>query len=195
MARAVAAISAGIVLVLNLTTPAPADSLADAVAAYRRADYASALRLYHPLAEQGLAIAQFNVGLMHDIGQGVPQNSREAFKWYRLAADQGRPDAQYQLGHLYYKQDDYTEAAKWFRLAAEQGRADAQSSLGAMYAEGEAGPQDLVQALKWFILAAAQNHKEATENREKAVLIMTARQVAEAQKLANESKARTQSTR
>ncbi|HKH01793.1 MAG TPA: tetratricopeptide repeat protein, partial [Bradyrhizobium sp.] len=97
---------------------------------------------------------------------------------------------QYQLGHLYYKQDDYTEAAKWFRLAAEQGRADAQSSLGAMYAEGEAGPQDLVQALKWFILAAAQNHKEVTENREKAVLLMTARQVAEAQKLANEWKAR-----
>jgi len=195
MARAVAAISAGIVLALNLTTPAPADSLENAVEAYRRADYATALRLYRPLAEQGLAIAQFNVGLMHDVGQGVPQNSREASKWYRLAADQGRPDAQYQLGHLHYKQDDYTEAAKWFRLAAEQGRADAQSSLGAMYAEGEAGPQDLVQALKWFILAAAQNHKEATENREKAVLLLTARQLAEAQKLANEWKARTQSTR
>jgi uncharacterized protein len=195
MARAIAAISAGIVLALNLTTPAPADSLEDAVAAYRRADYAAALRLYRPLAEQGLAVAQFNVGLMHDIGQGVPQNSREASKWYRLAADQGRPDAQYQLGHLYYKQDDYSEAAKWFRLAAEQGRADAQSSLGAMYAEGEAGPQDLIQALKWFILAAAQNHKEATENRDKAVLLMSAAQAAESQKLASEWKERARSTR
>src|SRR5215212_2045466 len=195
MARAVAAISAGIVLALNLTKPAPADSLENAVEAYRRADYATALRLYRPLAEQGLAIAQFNVGLMHDVGQGVPQNSREASKWYRLAADQGRPDAQYQLGHLHYKQDDYTEAAKWFRLAAEQGRADAQSSLGAMYAEGEAGPQDLVQALKWFILAAAQNHKEATENRDRAVQIMAAAQIAEARKLAGEWKLPVQSRR
>src|SRR4051812_48536291 len=97
MARAVTAISAGL-LVLNLTTPAPADSLEDAVAAYRRADYANALRLYRPLAEQGLAVAQFNVGLMYDVGQGVLQNYPEAVKWYRLAANQGRSDAQYQLG-------------------------------------------------------------------------------------------------
>jgi TPR repeat protein len=195
MARAVSAISAGIILGLSLIAPASADSLEDAMAAYRRADYANALRLYRSLADQGLAVAQFNVGLMYDIGQGVAQNYPEAMKWYRLAADQGRPDAQYQLGHLYYKQDDYAGAAKWFRLAADQGRADAQSSLGAMYAEGECGPQDLVQALKWFMLAAAQNHKEATENRDRAVLIMTAAQIAEAQKLAADWRLPVQSRR
>jgi uncharacterized protein len=106
-------------------------------------------------------------------------------KWYRLAADQGRDDAQYQLGHLYYKQDNYAEAAKWFQLAADQGRADAQSNLGAMYAEGEGVPQDFVLALMWFSLAAAQNHREAMENRDKAVLLMNAGQIAEAQKLAS----------
>jgi TPR repeat protein len=68
-------------------------------------------------------------------------------KWYRLAADQGRSDAQYQLGHLYYKQNNYAEAAKWFHLAADQGRADAQSNLGSLYAEGEGIPRDFVQAL------------------------------------------------
>jgi uncharacterized protein len=94
MARAVTAISAGIVLAVNLVTPASAGSLEDAVTAYRRADYENALRLYRPLAEQGLAVAQFNVGLMYDIGQGVLQNFSEAAKWYRLAADQGRPTAQ-----------------------------------------------------------------------------------------------------
>jgi TPR repeat protein len=178
------AISAGIVFALSFAAPVAAESLEQAVAAYRLADYATALRVYHSLAEQGLAVAQFNLGLMYDLGQGVVQNDPEAAKWYRLAADQGRDDAQYQLGRLYYKQDNYAEAAKWFQLAADQGRADAQSNLGTMYAEGEGVPQDFVVALMWFSMAAAQNHKEAIENRDKAVLFMTPAQIAEAERLA-----------
>ncbi len=103
---------------------------------------------------------------MYANGQGVSKDKTEAMKWYRLAADQGRSDAQYQLGHLSYQQNNYAEAAKWFRLAAEQGRPDAQSNLGVMYAEGEGVPQDDVQALMWFTLAAEQNHKDAMENRD-----------------------------
>jgi TPR repeat protein len=184
-----------VLLMLSTAAPVAAESLEDAVAAYRRGDYATALRLYRPLADQGLAVGQFNLGLMYDNGQGVPRNYAEAMKWYRLAADQERADAQYQLGHLYYQQADYTEAVKWFQLAADQGRPDAQSNLGAMYAEGEGVPQDLVQALKWFILSATQNHKDAMENRDKALLIMTHSQIAEAQKLAREWKPTTQPTR
>jgi TPR repeat protein len=188
MTRAFRAIFVAVLLMLSVAAPVAAESLEDAVAAYRRADYATALRLYRPLADQGLAVAQFNLGLMYDIGQGILQNYDEAVKWYRLAADQGRADAPYQLGHLYYKQNNKAEAAKWFHLAADQGRADAQSNLGAMYAEGEGVPQDFVQALMWFSLSAAQNHKDAIENRDKAVLLMTPAQIAGAQKLAREWK-------
>jgi TPR repeat protein len=74
-----------------------ADSLEEAVAAYRTADYVAALRIYRSMTDQGLAIAQFNVGLMYDNGQGVSKDEVQATKWYRLAADQGRSDAQYQL--------------------------------------------------------------------------------------------------
>ena len=42
------------------------------------------------MADQGLAIAQFNVGLMYDKGQGVSKDEVQVMKWYRLAADQGR---------------------------------------------------------------------------------------------------------
>jgi TPR repeat protein len=188
MTRALGSILVAALLMVSVTTPAAAESLEDAVAAYRRADYATALRLYRPLAEEGLAIAQFNVGLMYDLGQGVPQNYPAAVKWYRRAADQGRDDAQYQLGHLYYKQNDYAEAAKWFHLAAGQGRADAQSNLGVMYAEGDGVPPDYVQAFMWFSLAAAQNHKDAIKNRDSAASLMTPAQMAEAQKLAREWK-------
>ncbi len=163
MTRVFKAILATCILALSLVASLAADSFEDAVAAYRTADYAAALRIYRSMADQGLAIAQFNVGLMYDKGQGVSKDEVQAMKWYRLAADQGRSDAQYQLGHLCYKQNNYAEAAKWFHLAADQGRADAQSNLGAMYAEGEGVPQDLVQALMWFTLSAAQHHKDGME--------------------------------
>ena len=46
------------------------------------------------LADQGHAAAQFNLGIMYDNGEGVPENDAEAVKWYRKAADQGHSDAQ-----------------------------------------------------------------------------------------------------
>ena len=59
------------------------------LAAYQRGDYATALKFWRPLAEQGVAQAQNNLGLMYANGQGVPQDYAEAVKWFRLAAEQG----------------------------------------------------------------------------------------------------------
>ena len=59
------------------------------MSAYGNGDYATALRLYRPLADKGNAEAQYNLGFMYDKGQGVPQEYAVAVKWYRLAADQG----------------------------------------------------------------------------------------------------------
>ena len=115
-----------------------------AVTAYQRGDYATALRLWRPIAEQGGATAQFNLGLMYDNGEGVPENDTEAVRWYRLAAEQGYPDAQNNLGLMYDSgegvSEDDVEAVRWYRLAAEQGYADAQSNLGVKYAKGEGVP-------------------------------------------------------
>src|ERR1035438_5254339 len=41
--------------------------------------------------------AQVHLGLMYYQGQGVPQDYKEAMRWYRLAADQGDADAQFNL--------------------------------------------------------------------------------------------------
>ena len=70
--------------------------------AYNRGDYTTALREWAPLAKQGDADAQYNLGLMYNgNGQGVPQDYKEAVKWYRLAAEQGHAWAQYNLGLMY----------------------------------------------------------------------------------------------
>ena len=97
---------------------------------------------------------------MYTGGMGVAQDSQEAVKWWRLAAEQGDVSAQVQLGAMYgtgqgVPQDD-GEAVKWFQLAAQQGQAKAQFNLGLMYMSGRGVPQDDVQAYAWFNIAAAQ---------------------------------------
>src|SRR5258705_383003 len=81
-------------------------------------------------AEKGDAAAQYNLGVMYEKGQGIPQDYAEALKWYRKAADQGLVEAQYQVGLVYANgqgiPQDYAEALKWYRKAAAQGLAKAQ---------------------------------------------------------------------
>jgi TPR repeat protein len=69
--------------------------------AHKSGDYATALREWEPLAKQGDAHAQYNLGVMYSKGRGVPQNKKTAAKWYRLAAKQGNTYAQHYLGMMY----------------------------------------------------------------------------------------------
>ena len=139
-------------------------------------------------ANQGNAIAQFNLGLMYAKGQGVPQDDVQAVKWYRLAANQGNAIAQLNLGYMYYNgrgvPQDYAQAVKWFRLPADQGDAVAQLNLGSMYALGQGVPQDYVQAHMWSNLAAAQGNAVGAKNRNLAAEQMTPQQIERAQELA-----------
>ncbi len=148
--------------------PAAAGPFDDAISAHERGDYAAALRLLRPLAEQGNACAQFNLGFMYANGEGVPQDYAAALKWYRRSADQFNPDAQYNLGFLYDKglgvPQDYAEAVKWYRRVADRGNANAQNTLGIMYSEGRGVPQDHAEAMKWFRRAADQGYADAQNN-------------------------------
>jgi len=89
-----------------------------------RGRHEEALSLYRDLAEQGHAKAQFKLGVMYELGQGVAQNYVQAFDWYLKAAEQGEANAQYNVAVKYktgqgVAQDD-TKAAYWYRKAAEQ---------------------------------------------------------------------------
>jgi len=64
------------------------------VRAYQAKDYATALKYWKPLAEQGIAQVQYNLGVMYKHGRGVAQSDTEAVKWSRKAANQGHAGAQ-----------------------------------------------------------------------------------------------------
>ena len=96
-------------------------------------DKEEAVKWYRKAAEQGVAEAQFNLGVCYDNGEGVAQDKEEAVKWYRKAAEQGVAEAQYNLGACYANcegvEQDKKEAMKWLRKAAVNGNENAKGAL------------------------------------------------------------------
>ena len=86
---------------LLIANTAYADTFDDALKAYNSGKYAQVIELLKPLALNGDAGAQTNLGNMYANGQGVVQDDAEAVKWYNLAAAQGVADAQTNLGFMY----------------------------------------------------------------------------------------------
>lgn len=150
-----------VALSLCLGGNALAGKFEEGVAAAQRGDYATAYRLWLPLANQGNAEAQYILGVSYHDGEGVPQDYAEAVKWYRKAAEQGYASAQFNLGIMYRigqgVPQDYVQAHKWYNLAA----ANNSNKTG---------------------------REKAASNRDITAEKMTAAQVAEAQKLAREWK-------
>ena len=70
-----------LLLTLLVGNPAYSADFYKGYAAYQRGDYTTALREMKPIAEQGYARSQYNLGVMYDKGYGVPQNYKTAVKW------------------------------------------------------------------------------------------------------------------
>ncbi len=173
----------------------PVSDIDSAEAAYQAGNFATALRLARPLADEGDDRAQSILGRMYWRGRGVPRDDVEAARWFRSAAEHGNAAAQLNLGNMYADGNgvpqDYTEAAKWYRLAADRGDPQAQYNLGLAYAQGQGVPQDNISAHMWFNLAASRfqgsdgvNRNLAISNREAVASKMTPDEIIEAQRRA-----------
>ena len=113
------------ILFVFLGTNVSAQDYNKGLEAAQAGDFAAALKEWLPLAEQGDAAAQFNLGLMYDKGDGVLKDFSEALKWYRLSAEQGQAPAQRNLGVMYefgngVLQDKLT-AHMWYNIASANG--------------------------------------------------------------------------
>ena len=132
-------IALAVMLLVSSAAPAWA-GFDEGTAAYVRGDYATALREWKPLAEHGLAAAQYNLGIMYSKGLGVARDDGEAVKWYRNAAEQGYASAQHNLGVRYATGEgvgqDPQEARRWLSLAAAQGNREAQQFLHQYFYSG-----------------------------------------------------------
>jgi TPR repeat protein len=131
--------------------------------AFARKDYATAYRIWKPLADRGDANAQFNLAILYERGLGVRRDLSEAFELCQLAAAQRLPQAEVELGRMYARgwgtAQRYGEALQWFEKAADQGDADGQRNMGWLYDQGYGVARDYRIAAKWYQLAA--NHGNA----------------------------------
>lgn len=116
------------------------------------------------MAEQGDANIHFNLANYFYLG-AERGYFLDAIKWYRKAAEQQHPIAQYQLGICYNESyiKDYAEAVKWFGNSAKQGYAPAQFQLGKCYENGFGVEQDYREAMRWYYKAAENGHQGAIE--------------------------------
>src|SRR5699024_1566298 len=126
------------------------------------------LERVQPLAEQGNAKAQYNMGVIYDRGYGVPVNHEQARQWYRKAAAQGYARAAHNLAIMHQKGHgvavDYARAVHWFRQAAENGEPAAGNNLAVMYAQGQGVPRNLPVAAAWAARAARAGNRPARTN-------------------------------
>jgi len=114
-------------------------------------------------ADNGDAVAQFNLAYIYARGFGVSQDHIKALRWFRKSAEQGLPRAQNYLGLAYIEarggvSQNYTEAAKWIRKSAEQGDAEGAYLLAGLYSRGLVLPHSYSKAIQWYQQAAEKNH-------------------------------------
>ena len=135
------------------------------------------------LGQNGDMGAITKLGKMYYDGDGVEQDTAQAFYWFKQAADRGNAKAQFNLGVLYRDKSidstinaNYLEQAfRYFLMSAENGDLNAQYAVGLMYESGEKGiresgwsveyvnivPKDRGKAVYWYKKAAAQGHSKA----------------------------------
>ena len=101
----------------------------DGWTAYSKEDYKTAFKEWRPLAEEGDAKSQTNLGILYYNGRGVLKDYKKAFAWLKKAAEQGEAEAQYILGEIYIEgkvaAKSFKNAKHWVELAYENGFAGA----------------------------------------------------------------------
>jgi uncharacterized protein len=188
-----------VMLVLVRPIPSLAGLYEDGDSAFRRKDYAIAMKHWQPLADGQDARAQAGVAAMYLGGLGVPPDYTLALVWGERAAHRGEPKAEYLLGSMYRDgkgvQKDLARAMVLFRQAADQNLHWAQYTLGLMYLLGEGVPSDHLEAYHWFTLASvvgddddAEVHATATFLLEKVSAKLTPDQIGQAKQRLNEWK-------
>ena len=151
----------------------------------RPADFEKAVHWYRKSADQGNSLGQGALGMMYDIGYGVPRDEQQAARWHRKAADQGHDWSQYHLGLTYLGGKvvpyDVLQALQLFRKSADQGNPASQRQLGMMYDIGYGVPRDEQQAYFWLLLSSATGLGKEDRDRVEAKLTANQRATAQAE--------------
>ena len=118
------------------------EHLRDAFETFDIGDYTAAFVLFKRHADTGSAVAQHNIGVLYEAGYGTPRSDEEAEKYYRLASEQGLPEAQYGLGLI---------------LAADVVTGDFNTDLVLI-----GDPHKAIEGYKWLYIAKLRGNRDAS---------------------------------
>lgn len=174
MTKLFQAIVLTVLLTMGGVTQSAEDDLETGITAFEMQEYDKAVKLIKPLAEDGIAEAQYFMGTFYYLAAGVKQSDSLAQKWYKLAFDQwytaaedGDLDAMIEVSLMYHAgqgvQINEKNAEKWLQQAIEGGSSRAWSLKGDFCMEGVGTKPDKDQAKYWYQKAAAQGNKHAEE--------------------------------
>ena len=128
-------------------------------------EYTQAFEWYSKAAAQGLAQAEYSVGVCYDLGTGVEKNTTKAFEWWSKAAAQGFAKAEYNVGVCYDHgmgvEKNTAKAFEWYSKAAVQGLANAEYAIGYCYEHGMGVEKNTAKAFEWYSKAATQGFAKA----------------------------------
>jgi cell division septation protein DedD len=122
--------------------PVAAQSVRCGIEAWQKADYATAVSIWRPLADAGNSDASFNLGQAYRLGRGVPQDPAQAQGWYERAARNGHLNAQATLGLMLFETGNRIAGLRWIGLAADRGEPRAMLIYGTALFNGIGMPRD-----------------------------------------------------
>tara|TARA_R110001583_G_C5671033_1_gene411102 strand:- start:16559 stop:17824 length:1266 start_codon:yes stop_codon:yes gene_type:complete len=187
LSRLATALFFGFISLLSL-----ADDVEDGITAYQQHDYQTALNAWNRAAQQDDSDAEYNLGQLYRLGQGVKLNYLTAQSYYIKAAKKNHQLAQLNLGTMYYSgklgPDQTENAYYWLQKAAENDNAQAQWMIGVMLFNGQGVPQDIIAAYSWLTLASEHQHSQATLDHAKLKAGLRAKQLDLAETLTNSFK-------
>jgi TPR repeat protein len=150
---------------LQDTGTIPPTPLDRAYSAFQRGYFLTSFAMALEQAQTGNAVAQTLLAELLARGLGVRQDFKEAAGWYKLAADQGDPEALYALGRLYIDgrgvEKDAARAAELFRQAGDLGQVTALRELGYLHLRGEGAEKDEFRAAAYLTRAANGGDSDA----------------------------------
>ena len=152
-------------LLSAITAPAAADYAAG-LNAFNRKDYPKAFAEWIDPAKGGEAAAQHGIGMLYEMGAGVPYaDPKAAADWYQKAADQQYAPAINNLARLYADgrgvAADPAKAIDLWSRAAAAGNNTARFNLGVQYANGSGVKKDEAKAAEYLEQAAEGGLAEA----------------------------------
>lgn len=160
----------GIGLLLSFVTCIAQAGFKDGVSAYEQGNYKAAIKEFVALAQKGDAKALFNIGLMVELGHGVPANPKLALKWYQRAYERKNKNAPFNMALIYYNgtagKQDFTLALEWYKKAAALGNAAALINIGQMYFFGKGVKKSKIKAYVWYTLAGHRGLRKGLRNRD-----------------------------